>query len=339
MYDVKVPKNHIDKILTKWLTNSASPEELQILKDWVGQDEANLELIETLKKVWSEKTAEPVLVNVDDRISEIWQRGVMKKPKRTLGRNLWAKYAAVIFLLVSSSFGIFYFSQMEKPRQDDQSLILPSYVLNENKAGQKTKIFLPDGSLAYLNSSSRIKYLSGFLGNERRVILEGEAFFEVAKDKTKPFIVESRTVETVALGTAFNVNAFDDSKVIRVSLVEGEVKVNQMGNKGETVILNPGWELVVVPETRSFLEMPFDLEEVIGWKEGKLVFNQATLQEVSQRLERWYGVQIQIKGKVPENWKVTTVYQNQTLKNVLTDLQYSKKFAYEIDESEVTITF
>lgn len=339
MYNVKVPENHIDKILTKWLTDSVSQEELQILKDWASQDAANLEIMETLKLVWSEKTSEPILVNVEDRISEIWQRGVVNKPKRTLGRNLWAKYAAVIFLLVSSTFGIFYFSQMEKTRLDDQPVILPSYVLNENKAGQKTKIFLPDGSIAYLNSSSRIKYLNGFWGKERRVILEGEAFFEVAKDKTKPFIVESRTVETVALGTAINVNAFDDSKVIRVSLVEGEVKVNHMGNNGGTVILNPGWELVVVPETRSFLEIPFNLEEVIGWKEGKLVFNHATLEEVSRRLERWYGVQIMIKGNVPKNWKVTTVYDNQTLKNVLTDLQYSKKFAYEIDESKVTISF
>lgn len=336
---MKAPENHIDKILTKWLTDTASPEELQILKDWVSQDEANLEVLETLEAVWKEKTAEPILVNVEDKINEVWQRGIQKKQTRNPGLNSWIKYAAVFFLLVSSSFGIFFFLQEEKTTLEDTPALAPSYVLNENKAGQKTKIFLPDGTIAYLNSSSRIKYLSGFFGSERRVILEGEAFFEVAKDKAKPFIVESRTVETVALGTAFNVNAFDDSKVIRVSLVEGEVKVNQMGNKGETVILNPGRELVVVPETRSFLEMPFNLEEVIGWKEGKLVFNHASLPEVSRRLERWYGVQIQIKGNVPENWEVTTVYDNQTLKDVLTDLQYSKKFAYEIDESEVAITF
>lgn len=336
---MKVHEDQIDQILTKWLTNTAGHEELQILKDWASLSEENLELMEALKKVWSEKTAEPILVNVDERISEIWQKGMLEKPKRSLGRNLLIKYAAAIFLLVSSTFGILYFSQTEKNKQDDSQALVPGYVLRENKPGQKTKIFLPDGSIAYLNSSSSIKYLSGFIGDERRVLLEGEAFFEVAKDKSKPFIVESRTIETVALGTAFNVNAFNDSHVIRVSLVEGEVRVNQMGNNGKTVILNPGRELVVVPDTRSFLEIPFNLEDVIGWKEGKLVFNHSTIDEVSQKLERWYGVQIQIKGKVPENWKVTTVYEDQTLKNVLTDLQYSKKFAYEIDESKVTITF
>lgn len=335
---MKASQDQIDKILTKWLTNTAGLEELQTLKDWASQDEANLELMEALKTIWSEKTAEPILVNVDQRISEIWQRGILAKPKKTRGKNLLIKFAA-IFLLVSSTFGIFYHSQSEKNRLADSQAVVPSYVLRENKPGQKTKVLLPDGSIAYLNSSSSIRYFSGFIGDERRVLLEGEAYFEVAKDKSKPFIVESRTIETVALGTAFNVNAFDDSNLIRVSLVEGEVRVNQMGNKSKTVILNPGRELVIVPDSRSFLEMPFNLEDVIGWKDGKLVFNSATINEVSQKLERWYGVQIQVKGKVPENWKVTTVYEDQTLKNVLTDLQYSKKFAYEIDELKVTITF
>lgn len=336
---MKGPEDQIDKILTNWLTDTASLEELQILKDWASQDEANLELMETLRKVWTEKNAEPILVNAEDKINEIWQKGKQEKQQRVFGRIPLIKYAAVIILLVSSSFGIFYWAQIAEAPQVDIPASVPSYVLRENKAGQKTKISLPDGSIAYLNSSSSIKFLNGFAGNERRVTLEGEAFFEVAKDKSKPFIVESRTVETVALGTAFNVNAFGDSKVVRVSLVEGEVKIHQIGNNGETVILNPGWELVVVPGTRSFMEMPFNLEEVTGWKDGNMVFKNASLEEVTQRLERWYGVQIQVRGNVPENWKVTTVYKGQSLKNVLTDLQYSKKFAYEIDGSKVTITF
>lgn len=339
---MKEPEDQIDKILTNWLTDTASQEELQILKDWASQDEANLEMMETLKKVWNEKNAEPILVNAEDRINEIWQKGKQEKLKkqwRVFNRIPLIKYAAVVILLVGSSFGIFYWVQIAEAPQVDIPASAPSFVLRENRAGQKTKISLPDGTIAYLNSSSSIKFLNGFIGNERRVVLEGEAFFEVAKDKSKPFIVESRTVETIALGTAFNVNAFDDTKVVRVSLVEGEVKVNQIGNNDKTVILNPGWELVVVPETRSFLEMQFNLEEVTGWKDGKMVFNNASLKEVTQRLERWYGVTIQVRGNVPENWKVTTVYENQTLKNVLTDLQYSKKFAYEIDGSNITISF
>jgi len=338
-YYVNVPEDHIDQILTKWLTNTASYEELEILKNWANQSEENLELMETFQKVWMEKTAEPILVNVDEKINEIWEKGMLVKPKRPVTWNLMLKYAAAVFIVLSSSFWIFYSSQPGKEKTEDIVELAPSFTFRENKPGQKTKIFLPDGSIAYLNSSSSIKYLSGFIGDERRVYLEGEAFFEVAKDVSKPFVVESKTIETIALGTAFNVNAFNDAKEMRVSLIEGEVRINQMETSGKTVTLNPGKELLIDPETHTFLEMSFKLEDVVGWKEGKLVFKQASIDEVSRKLERWYGVQIQIKGKVPAKWKVTTVYENQSLKNVLTDLQYSKKFAYEIKDSHVIITF
>lgn len=336
---MNVPEDQIDQILTKWLTSTASDEELEILKNWASQSGENLELMETFQKVWREKTAEPILVNVDEKANEIWEKGMLVKPKRSLKWNSILKYAATVFIVLSSSVWIFYSSQLDKNKPEDSVAVAPSFTFRENKPGQKTKILLPDGSIVFLNSSSSIKYLSGFVGNERRIYLEGEAFFEVAKDESKPFVVVSATIETVALGTAFNVNAFNDAKKIRISLIEGEVKVTQMENSGKTVILNPGKELLVVPDTHTFLESSFELDDVIGWKEGKLVFDHATIDEVSRKLERWYGVEIQIKGKAPANWKVTTVYKNQTLKNVLTDLQYSKKFAYEIKDSNVTITF
>ena len=334
-----VPEDHIDQILAKWLTKTASNEELQILKKWAGESEENLELMETFQKVWRDQTAEPIYVNVDEKINEIWEKGMLARPKSARSWTRIFKYAAVALIVLCSSFWVFYSSERDKSKPKETVTLAPSDIVRENKAGQKTKIFLPDGSIAFLNSSSSIKYSSGFIGDERRIYLEGEAFFEVAKDSLKPFVVVSGNIETVALGTAFNVNAFNDAKEIRVSLIEGLVRVNQMEIGGETVTLNPGRELLVVPDTHTFLELPFELDDVIGWKAGKLVFRQAPIEEVSRKLERWYGVEIQINGKVPTKWKVTTVYENQTLKNVLTDLQYSKKFAYEIKDSKVTITF
>ncbi|WPR76123.1 FecR family protein [Algoriphagus sp. NG3] len=336
---MNVPEDQIDQILTKWLTNTANDDELEVLRNWASQSEENLELMETFQKVWKEKTAEPILVNVDERIHEIWERGMLEKPKKSQRWKLLAKYAAAIFIVISSSFWVYHSFQSDKTGQEDLLALAPSFVVRENKPGLKTKISLPDGSIAYLNSSSSLRYLSGFTGDERRVYLEGEAYFEVAKDVSKPFVVESATIETLALGTAFNVNAFNDGTEIRVSLVEGEVRVSHMENNGKSVTLNPGKEILVIPESDTFLESSFEVDEVIGWKAGNLVFRHAPIEEVSKKLERWYGVEIKIVGEVPSNWKVTTVYKNQTLENVLTDLQYSKKFAYEINDSNVTIKF
>lgn len=336
---MNVPEDQINLILSKWLTNTASQEELLILENWAGLCDENLEIIETFKKVANESTAEPILVNLDEKTNDIWEKALHQK---TGSHRKWGgvfKYAASLFLLAALAMSVFYFQDFGKKQLHDGIAEEPDYIIRENKAGQKTKILLPDGSVAYLNSCSSIRYLSGFVGDERRIFLEGEGFFEVAKDKSKPFIVESRSVETIALGTAFNVKAFEKEGEIRVSLVEGEVIVNQLANPDNSQILKPGKELLLSPDSNTFLEQDFDLEEVIGWKEGKLVFTQANLQEIKLRLERWYGVQIDVSGKMPSNWKVTTVYENQSLRNVLIDLQYSRKFAYEIKHSNVTITF
>lgn len=335
---MNVQKEQIDEILTKWLTNTATEEELSLLRKWTGQNEENLELIEKLQKTWNEDTAEPILVNVDAMANEIWAKAMNEQPKQSWRWNLLFRYAAAIVILAGSFFWILSIADFAEIEQENSLPITSTFILRENIPGQKTKVFLPDGSIVYLNSSSSIKYLKSFEGLERRVILKGEAFFEVAKDESKPFIVESNSIETVAVGTAFNVNAFNLNE-IRISLVEGKVRINKAESTDKLATLNPGNELVINPNTQKFLEQSFEIEDVIGWKGGKLVFNHATLEEVSHKLERWYGVEITIRGRIPADWEISTVYENQTLKNVLIDLQYSRKFAYEINESNVAITF
>ncbi|TXE13747.1 FecR family protein [Algoriphagus aquimarinus] len=297
-----------------------------------------MELIENIQKTWREDTAEPILVNVDAKANEIWTSAMMEQPKQAWRWDLFFRYAAAILFLAGSLFWVLSTADFGESEQIDTLSIAPTFILRENIPGQKTKVFLPDGSIAYLNSSSSLKYLENFEGLERRVVLIGEAYFEVSKDEKKPFIVESKNIETVALGTAFNVNTFNLNE-IRISLIEGKVGINHTESTDKLATLNPGKELLINPTTQQFLEQSFEIEDVIGWKLGKLVFNHASLEEVSRRLERWYGVKITVKGSVSAAWKISTVYENQSLKNVLTDLQYSKKFAYEIKDSNVTITF
>lgn len=333
-----IQKEQVDEILSRWLTNTATEDEISILKKWVGQDGEKLELLEEFQKTWIEDTAEPILVNVDAKANEIWARAMAEQSKQPVRWNLLFRYAAAVLILAGSFFWIMSFLEFGKIEQGNSLTIAPTFIIRENIPGQKTKVHLPDGSIAYLNSSSSLRYLANFESLERRVILKGEAFFEVAKDPNKPFIVESNSIETVALGTAFNVNAFNPQE-IRISLVEGEVEINPAESTEKLAILSPGNELVINNNTRKFQKQSFVTEDVIGWKEGKLVLNHAALDEVLLKLERWYGVEITVRGKIPADWQISTVYTNQALKNVLTDLQYSKKFAYEINESDVTITF
>lgn len=327
----------LDPILAKWLTGTATEEELAYLKEWSSRDEQNSKLKETLQNVWKEKTAEPVLVNVDEKINEIWLKGMKQKNAKPSYWSPLLKVAAVILFLLGVSW-VFYLNYRPSPT-DSQLVAEQITIFKENPSGQKTKLFLPDGSTAYLNSASSIQYIAGFQGSERRIILEGEAYFEVAKDNDKPFIVSARGMETLALGTEFNVNAYQETERISVSLVSGKVLIQQTGTSDLNVTLLPGKELVVNPLTLEASEQDFDKDYVTGWKEGHLYFQRAGFNEVKLKLERWFGIEIQVIGQIPQDWKVSTVYKGQTLKNILTDLTYSKNFAYEIIDEKVIISF
>ncbi|GAB3650250.1 DUF4974 domain-containing protein [Echinicola sediminis] len=330
-------ENHIDKLLTDWLSGNASEEEKESIKQWAADSEQNLALLETLQKAWAEKSPEPVLVNADEKINTIWEAGMGEKARViSPWKAIW-KYAAAILILIGVSGSLYYYLHSSETLPTE--IIQATYVIRENPSGQKTKLFLPDGSVAYMNSASQIKFREGFSGNERRVLLSGEAYFEVVKNKEKPFVVESQGLETVALGTAFNVNAYEGQDELSVSLIEGKVEVRQIGQSNKRLILNPGREANLVQSTNHFQERPFDPLEVIGWKEGKLSFRNASFDQVKLKLERWFGVQIDVHGEIPKDWHLTTVYDGQTLKNILTDLQYAKHFTYEIKEDSINIQF
>jgi len=151
---VDVHEDQLDKILTKWLTHTAEREELDVLENWASQREENAQMMEIFQKIWDEKTSEPILVNVGERVSAIWEEGLTNKQRRSLSWTPMIKNAAVLFIFIGASFGIYHFVQKENVRQEGSTALSPSYIFKENRADQKTKIFLLDSLVAYLNSSS-----------------------------------------------------------------------------------------------------------------------------------------------------------------------------------------
>jgi ferric-dicitrate binding protein FerR (iron transport regulator) len=146
---------------------------------------------------------------------------------------------------------------------------------------------LSDGSHVWLNSGSSITYPVAFAGNDRKVTIEGEAYFEVAHDPTKPFIVSKGETSVQVLGTHFNVNAYSDEDDIKVTLLEGSVKVNNgSGNK----LLKPGEQALV--DKRIQVLKDVDVDAVIAWQRGMFEFNNADLQMILRQVSRWYDVEI-----------------------------------------------
>lgn len=160
------------------------------------------------------------------------------------------------------------------------------------RGSQVVNITLSDGSVVWLNAGSSLTYPVAFVGNERKVTIAGEAYFEVAHDATKPFIVSKSETSVQVLGTHFNVNSYDDESAIKVTLLEGSVKINN------SVIIKPGQQAVVANEIKVLSGV--DLEQVMAWKNGQFVLKGTDVAALLRQIARWYNVDIIFTGKVPE---------------------------------------
>ncbi|TCC98461.1 FecR family protein [Pedobacter hiemivivus] len=156
--------------------------------------------------------------------------------------------------------------------------------------GEVYELHLPDGTTVWLNSASSLTY-SVFLNRQkqRKVILEGEAYFEVAKDRSRPFIVQSVAQKVTVLGTHFNVKCYKDEPNTITTLLEGSVKVN------ENVILNPGQQ--AISNSKNISVRDADVESQVAWKNGDFIFRGENLENIMREVSRWYNVEITYKSE------------------------------------------
>ncbi|WP_343674253.1 FecR domain-containing protein [Chitinophaga sp.] len=156
--------------------------------------------------------------------------------------------------------------------------------------GGQFNIILPDGSHVWLNAASSLRYPTSFNGNERRVDITGQGYFEVSPNAKQPFIVQVNNMEVQVLGTAFDIMAYSDEKSVNTTLVQGAVKVNDKR-------LFPGQQAVMDPSTGQITIRDADIEQVIAWKTGFFEFDNARLSDILRQLSRWYDIDINYNQK------------------------------------------
>lgn len=193
--------------------------------------------------------------------------------------------------------------------------------------GGQYQLILPDGSKVWLNASSSIHFPTAFVGNERNVELTGEAYFEVAKNREKPFHVNVNGMQVEVIGTHFNVNAYVDEGAIKTSLLEGSVKIKKGNISG---LLKPGQQGVLNKNSNNLEIRSADMNEVIAWKNGLFQFDGANIKAIMREISRWYDVQIEYRGIVPDRRFEGKISRDSQLSDVLRILELSNvKFAVE----------
>lgn len=257
-------------------------------------------------------------------------------PERRFFRySQWIGVAAILVLAFTISLGVNLVYYQEMPVAPVQLLV---YEEHFTPPGVKSTMTLQDGSKVMLNSGSSLRYIKNFETDRRVVHLSGEAYFEVAKDSLRPFTVIAGGVMTTALGTAFNVSAYEKEN-INVSLVEGRVAVESEKDHTLSANLTVGEELSVNLETGKSQKGNFNPDMVLAWTNKKIIFQKAKMDEAIRVLENWYGVKFKLKNEPAPGLLVYGEYEDEILENILEGLSYSARFEYKIQQDEVEIFF
>ncbi|MFT3981189.1 MAG: DUF4974 domain-containing protein [Ferruginibacter sp.] len=194
------------------------------------------------------------------------------------------------------------------------------------------ELLLPDGSKAWINSSSSIRYPSKFTGAERRVAVTGETYFEVAKDQAHPFIVSVNGIDITALGTAFNINAYPNESNLKVTLTEGKIKVN---NQSKTQLIEPGQQIAISAD--EWTTDAVDISPIVAWTKNQFKFKNASIEEVMRMVERWYDAKIVYKDKVTDHF-TGTIDRNVPVSHLLKLLGATGQVHFKIEEDAIIVT-
>lgn len=334
-------KEYIDQLIVSYLSGELDDSQICELKSWISLSEENEKYFMQYQEIWAssyttlEETpkynSEKAFERFKNRVSEYNNMKSHNSYYIRL-RNIY-KYAAAVFILGIISY--MSFQAGEENLYDSLSMIEI-----DAPAGGTSRLLLPDSTVVVLNGGSKLSYEQSFGIKNRKVELEGEAYFEVSRNEKKPFSVESQGIRVNVLGTKFNVQNYPEDNIASVSLMEGKVLLDNKYNFNQHVELSPGEKAEFNKETGVLNKKEYNLiNNDKLWIQGDLIFDETPLYEVVRQLSRSYGVNISISN---ENLNDLCIYGRfnrniQSINDVMSALEATDKINYSILDKEITI--
>lgn len=320
-------------IFLKYFQNQATPEELAEIKNWLGEDIENLEMLDEVFNIYTVSTVLPPPLSPDTR--KAWSRVDQKISSKPTRKPLKYRLRYAIAIAAMLVFGLMLWGVIDNYWRFDR--LSNQFTEVVTLPGQKTSVILPDGSKVWLNSASALKYPTNFNDRKREVILSGEAFFEVHKDKSKKFKVKCGGLDVDVYGTSFNVKNYPDENSQEVTVTEGIVGI--ASNSKEIRRITLGEQATINKESGEII---FDKENpdlVSAWKNNELIFRNTPIEEVIKSLESWFGVNIIIDNQMIGRHNYTFKIKTETFKEVLTMMQVMMPFQYKINGKDIEIKY
>ncbi len=355
------------RLALKYLGGEISETEQKELFEWVFSNTANEQLFYDIKDLWETANYESITKKI--HTNQEWDKFIAKAIKKETVNNSrkfltpqavkkFLQIAAIVFF----TFGVGFFFQKLIPAKQEYTTLNVPY-------GAKTQLELADGSKIWVNSGSKLTYPTNLNEKEVNIYLEGEAYFDIAKDKGRKLNVNTSTISIQVLGTAFNVKSYEDEDIVETTLVRGKISIlGNVGNKTikEPVLLSPNQQATLVKGTLSIknaepgndksikqasqkekeistiqpsltIKEKADVSDYTSWKNNKLVFKSERFEDLAVKLERWYNVKVILNDEELKNTLYTGVFENETIEQALKALSLSSTFKYQIDKNEITI--
>lgn len=322
-----------DTLLFRFLDKETSEEENEVILRWVSDSEDNRTEFQRLHQAHHLSKLSSLKADID--VDEAWDKLNDSLPKsikrrKLIDLNILRRVAASVLLVMAGAIGSLwisgYFSDLQKS----------AIVELKASKGEKSQAILADGSHVWLNSQTVLKYDAL---NPRKITLDGEAFFEIKKDRSHPFeVITASGMKVIVTGTKFNLRSFAGESIVETTLEEGEVHIEGANNK-QTTQLEPGQQAQYNIGENNMSVRNVSPELYSLWKNNELRFADISFAELVPRIERWYGVTIKLDPSQKNNDRFTMTIKTESLRELLNMMQLTSKFNYEIKGEQVKINF
>ena len=337
---MKQVNEHIDDLIIQFLCGELDENSLAELRAWIAISPQNERYFHEKQEIWFSSVDAALLkkYNKQEAFRVFQERVAMAQEDKNIHlKDLfrwkkWTGYAAMLALICIMTFFAYH-----QGKHNVSSSFADIQV--EAPMGSRTKALLPDGTIVWLNSGSKLTYSQGYGLNDRKVSMSGEGYFEVKHNEKLPFCVNSQNLRVNVLGTQFNFRDYPDDKEAEVILDKGSVKLDNLTNTGNSQLMVPGQKVILDKKSGKMITEECEINIVSQWTQGLITFDNATLDEIAKRIERSYNVTVHIRSKAVGKYRFNGdfVRQEQSLQEVLDALAATGHLHYQLKGRIVTI--
>lgn len=326
--------DELKTLISSYISGNCTPEEARRLLAILSRDKQADRLYRELSAAWAVAAAPVFADRENENIEEIHQQMAPKEPSGTHRRRWWIAAAAAVLLLLAGG-NVYWWDRMDTLTAQYANVETP-YIIKA-PADSHTEITLPDGTKVTLNAGSEISYLRNFGAEDRMVTLSGEALFDVAKNREKPFSVHIDELDVKVVGTKFNISGYEDDADVMVSLLRGRVDLHL--DDGTTLELHPNEQACFNKKTGRLRKYDFDAQSSSAWADGSMHFDNALFPAIAHQLEHRFGIRINVTSARLRQQRFSGSFsKRQSLSDILHEINIEEQYRWQSANGVVTIS-